>query len=330
MTAFIGRREFITLLGGAAGTWPLAARAQQAKPPVVAFLSPGSPELDASRINALQQGLRDIGYVEAQNVTIEYRWARGEYNHLPTLAADLVNHQVAVIVAVGTPAMLAAKTATNTTPTLFVIGADPVQFGLVGSLNRPGGNITGVYVLNVAVMGKRLELLHELVPSAGVVAYLANPKSAFTEFETEALRGAGRALGVELRVLTAGSLSEIDVAFATLAKDHSVPLLVSADTMFTDQRVQLVMLAARHVIPAIYSYREFPFAGGLMSYGPDLADAYRRVGVYAGRIFQGVKPIDLPVQQAAKVELVINLKTANAIGVTFPLPLLGRADEVIE
>jgi putative tryptophan/tyrosine transport system substrate-binding protein len=326
----VRRREFIKLLGVAAAAWPVAGRAQQVGMPVVGFLSPGSPESDASRINALQQGLNEIDYVEARNVVIEYRWARGQNDNLPALAADLVNRQVAVIVAVGTPATLAAKTATNTIPTLFVIGADPVQFGLVGSLNRPDGNITGVYVLNVAVMGKRLELLHELVPSANVMAYLANPKSAFTAFETEALRGAGRALGVELRVLTAGSQSEIDVAFATLAKDHSVPLLVSADTMFTDQRVQLVMLAARHVIPAIYSYREFPFAGGLMSYGPDLADAYRRVGVYAGRVLKGAKPIDLPTQQAAKVELVINLKTAKAIDVTFPLPLLGRADEVIE
>ena len=210
------------------------------------------------------------------------------------------------------------------------MGADPVQFSLVTSLNRPGGNITGVYVLNTAVMGKRLQLLHELVPTARVIGYLANPKSAVTAPETKELHEAARALGVELRVLNAANESEIDTAFATLAKEHSVPLVVSTDNLFTDRPVRLVTLAARHAIPVIYAYREFAAAGGLMSYGPDLADAYRQVGIYAGRILKGAKPTDLPVHQAVKVELVINLKTAKALGITFPLPLLGRADEVIE
>ena len=228
------------------------------------------------------------------------------------------------------PGALAAKAATNTIPIVFSIGADPVQLGLVTSLNRPGGNITGVYVLNTAVMGKRLELLHESVPTARVIGYLANPKSAATDPETKELHEAARALGVELRVLNAANESEIDAAFATLAKEHSVPLVVSSDNLFTDRPVRLVALAARHAIPAIYPYRTFPVAGGLMSYGSDLADAYRQVGIYAGRILKGAKPTDLPVHQAVKVELVINLKTAKALGITFPPPLLGRADEVIE
>ena len=327
------RRRFITLLGGAAAAWPLAARAQQAAMPVVGFLSPGSPEAagDASRVNAVRQGLKETGYIEAQNVAIEYRWARREYDRLPALAADLVSRQVAVIVSATTPATLAAKAATNTIPIAFAIGADPVQLGLVTSLNRPGGNATGIYVLNDAVTGKRLELLHELVPSARVMGYLANPKSvALTEVETEALRAAARAIGVELRILNAGSEKEINTAFATLAKDHSVPLLVSTDTMFTNERVQLVVLAARHVIPAVYSYREFTAAGGLMSYGPDFADAYRQVGVYTGKILKGAKSSDLPAQQAVKIELTINLKTARALGLDVPPTLLARADEVIE
>jgi putative ABC transport system substrate-binding protein len=327
------RRDFITLVGGAATAWPLAARAQQPAMPVVGFLSPGSPEAagDASRMNAVRQGLKETGYIEAQNVAIEYRWARSQYDRLPALAADLVSRQVAVIVAATTPASLAAKAATNTIPIVFAIGVDPVQFGLVTSLNLPGGNATGIYALNDAVTGKRLELLHELVPSARVMGYLANPKNvAFTEAETEALRAAARTIGVELRILNAGSESEINTAFATLAKDHSVPLLVSSDTMFTNERVQLVVLAARHVIPTVYSYREFTAAGGLMSYGPDFADAYRQVGVYTGKILKGAKPSDLPAQQAVKVELTINLKTAKALGLEIPPTLLARADEVIE
>ena len=323
------RRDFITLIGGAAA-WPLAAQAQQSTLPVIAFLSPGSPEADVSRLKSLRQGLKETGYVESQNVAIEYRWARNKYDQLPAFAADLVARQVAALVTVGTPAALAAKAATNTIPIVFVVGGDPAQLGLVSSLSRPGGNATGVDVLNLEVIGKRLELLHELVPAAPIIAFLANPKSALAEVEAKTLRAAGRALGVELRVLNAASENEIDAAFAILAKDQSTPLLVSADVMFTDQRVQLIVLAARHAVPTIYCYREFVAAGGLISYGPDLADAYRQIGVYTGRILKGAKPSELPAQQAVKVELAINLKTARALGITFPLPLLGRADEVID
>jgi putative ABC transport system substrate-binding protein len=324
------RREFITLLGGAAAAWPLAAHAQQPVMPVIGFLSPGSPEADTGRMNAVRRGLREIGHVEGQNVAIEYRGAQHQYDRLPALAADLVRREVTVIITVATSGALAAKAATNTIPIVFGMGADPVQLSLVTSLDRPGGNITGVYALNTAVMGKRLELLHESAPSARVIGYLANPKSEVTGPETKELHEAARALGVELRVLNAADESEIDTAFATLAKEHSAPLVVSTDNLFTDRPVRLVMLAARHAIPAIYAYRGFAVAGGLMSYGTDLADVYRQVGIYAGRILKGAKPTDLPVHQAVKVELVINLKTAKALGMTFPLPLLGRADEVIE
>jgi len=327
----IRRREFITLLGGATAAWPIAARAQQQPAmPVIGFLSLGSLEADTSRMNGLRRGLAEIGYVEGQNVAIEYRGAQYQYDRLPALAVDLVSRQVNVIVAVSTQGTLAAKAATNTIPIVFAVGGDPVQFGLVTSLNRPGGNMTGVYNLNTGVMGKRLELLHESVPTARVIGYLASPKSTVAELETKELREAARALGVELRVLNATNESEIDTAFASLAKEHSVPLVISTDNLFTDRPVRLVMLAARHAIPVIYPYRSFPTAGGLMSYGVDLPDVYRQVGIYAGRILNGAKPTDLPVQQAVKVELVINLKTANALGLTFPLPLLARADEVIE
>jgi putative ABC transport system substrate-binding protein len=324
------RRMFIAALGGALA-WPMVARAQQTAMPMIGFLSPGSPEADASRMNAFRQGLAEVGYVEGKNVAIEYRGAQNQLDHLPALAIDLANRQVTVLVTVAIHATLAAKAATNTIPIVFGTGADPVQFGLVTSLNRPGGNITGVNNLNAAVLGKRLELLHELVPATGVIALLENTSSAFTEFETKALHEAARALGVELRVLNVANASEIDTAFATtLAKEHSVPLVVSADTLFWNQRVQLVVLAARHAIPAIYTYREFAAAGGLMSYGPDPADAHRQMGIYAGRILKGAKPSDLPVQQAVKVELVINLKTAKALGLIVPVSLLARADEVIE
>jgi putative ABC transport system substrate-binding protein len=325
----VRRRDFVRLIGGAAA-WPLAARAQQPAMPVIGFLSLGSREADAGRMNALRRSLSDIGYVEGQNVAIEYRGAQYQYDRLPALAADLVSRQVSVIVAVSTQGALAAKAATNTIPIVFSIGADPVQLGLVTSLNRPDGNITGVFNLNTAVMGKRLELLHESVPAARVIGYLANPKSTVTVPESKELHDAARALGVELRVLKAADESEIDPAFATLAKEHALPLVVSTDNFFTDRPARLVELAARHAIPAIYPYRYFAAAGGLMSYGSDLADAYRVVGTYAGRILKGAKPTDLPAHQAVKVELVINLKTAKALGITFPLPLLGRADEVIE
>ena len=272
----------------------------------------------------------EIGYVEGQNVAIDYRGAQHQYDHLPALAAELVSRQVTSIVVVSTPGTLAAKAATNTIPIVFSMGADPVQLSLVTSLNRPGGNITGVYVLNAAVMGKRLELLHESVPSARVIGYLANPKSEITAPEMKELHDAAPALAVELRVLNAANQSEIDIAFEILSKEQPAPLVVSTDNLFTDRPGRLVLLAARHAIPAIYPYRQFTAAGGLMSYGPDLGEAYRQVGIYAGKILKGAQPADLPVHQAVKLELVINLKTAKALGMTFPLPLLGRADEVIE
>ncbi len=324
------RREFIAGLGGAAAAWPLAAGAQQPAIPVVGFLSPGSPEADTGRMNAVRRGLAEIGYVEGENVAIEYRGAQYQHDRLPALAIDLVSRQVTVIVVVSASGALAAKAATNTIPIVFTIGADPVQLSLVTSLNRPSGNITGVYVLNTAVMGKRLELLHESVPTARVIGYLANPKSVVTETETKELREAVRASGVELRVLNAANESEIDTAFAGSAKERTVPLVVSSDNLFTDRPVQLAVLAARHAIPAICPYREFAAAGGLMSYGTDLADAYRVVGAYAGRILKGAKTTDLPIHQAVKVQLVINLKTAKALGITFPPNLLARADDVIE
>jgi len=324
------RREFLGVLGGAAAAWPLAVRAQQPAMPVIGFLSPGSLEADTSRMNAVRQGLAEIGYVEGQNAAIEYRGAQYQHDRLSALAADLVNRRVAAIIVVSASGALAAKAATNTIPIVFSIGADPVQLSLVTSLNRPSGNITGIYVLNVAVTGKRLELLRESVPTARVIGYLANPKSAATAPETKELHEAARALGVELRVLNAANESEIDTAFATLAKERSVPLVVSSDNLFTDRPVRLAVLAARHAIPAICPYREFAAAGGLMSYGTDLADAYRVVGAYAGRILKGAKPTDLPVHQAVKVQLVINLKTAKALGLGVPATVLARADEVIE
>jgi len=324
------RREFIRLLGGTTTVWPIAVRAQQSAMPVIGFLSPGSLEADTSRMNAVRQGLAEIGYVEGQNAAIEYRGAQYQHDRLSALAADLVNRRVAAIIVVSASGALAAKAATNTIPIVFSIGADPVQLSLVTSLNRPSGNITGIYVLNVAVTGKRLELLRESVPTARVIGYLANPKSAATAPETKELREAARALGVELRVLNAANESEIDTAFATLAKERSVSLVVSSDNLFTDRPVRLAVLAARHAIPAICPYREFAAAGGLMSYGTDLADAYRVVGAYAGRILRGAKPTDLPVHQAVKVQLVINLKTAKALGLGVPATILARADEVIE
>ena len=324
------RRQFLGVLGGAAAAWPLAVRAQQPAMPVIGFLSPGSLEADTSRMNAVRQGLAEIGYVEGQNAAIEYRGAQYHHDRLSALAADLVNRRVAAIIVVSASGALAAKAATNTIPIVFSIGADPVQLSLVTSLNRPSGNITGIYVLNVAVTGKRLELLRESVPTARVIGYLANPKSAATAPETKELHEAARALGVELRVLNAANESEIDTAFATLAKERSVPLVVSSDNLFTDRPVRLAVLAARHAIPAICPYREFAAAGGLMSYGTDLADAYRVVGAYAGRILKGAKPTDLPVHQAVKVQLVINLKTAKALGLGVPATVLARADELIE
>jgi putative ABC transport system substrate-binding protein len=325
------RREFIAGLGSAA-VWPLAARAQQPMP-VVGFLAVGS--LDTrSRINvaAFHRGLAEMGYFEGRNVAMEYRWTDGQSDRLPAFAAELVRRQVAVMVAIGgTNAAFAAKAATQTIPIVFSSGSDPVEVGLVASLGRPGGNLTGVSLLITAVVAKRLELLHELAPAATSIALLANPANpVLAADETRELQAAARVLGVNLLVLHASSPSEIDAAFATLVEQRVGALLVSSDADFSIRRDQIVALAARHAVLAIYQWREYTAAGGLMSYGPSLTDAYRINGVYTGRILKGEKPADLPVQQVTKIELVINMKAAKALGLTFPTALLVRADEVIE
>jgi putative tryptophan/tyrosine transport system substrate-binding protein len=324
------RRRFIALLGSAIAL-PLAGAAQQKPMPVIGYLSTGSPESDDFRLAAFRQGLNETGYVEGQNVAIEYRWAPGQYDRLPALAADLVRRQVTVIATVGIPATFAAKAATSTIPIAFVVGIDPVEFDLIASLNRPGGNITGVSILTAELAGKRLELLHELVATAAVIGLLVNPTNpAATESETRNLQDAVRSLGLQLHILPASTPSEIDRAFGTLVELHVDALVVSADPLLTNQRAQIVALAARHAVPAIYIWREFVAAGGLMSYGTDLNGSHRQAGIYTGKILKGAKPADLPVQQVVKVELVINLKTAKTLGLTIPLTLSGRADEVIE
>ena len=309
-----------------------SARAQQPMP-VIGYLSGGSPGSDniAVRLTAFRQGLNEMGYIEGQNVAIEYRWAEGHYDRLPALAADLVRRQVTVIVAVaGAPTAFAAKAATATIPIVFNQGIDPVQSGLVASLNRPGANITGVTVLSAELVGKRLDLLHGLLPTSAVVALLVNPTNPVSEVETRGLQEAARALGLQAHILRASNSSEFEAAFESLVGLRVDALVVSADPLFTNQRAQIVALAARHAVPAIYAFRLFPAAGGLISYGSELADSYRQTAIYTGKILKGAKPADLPVQQAVKIELVINLKTAQALGLTVPLTLLGRADEVIE
>jgi putative ABC transport system substrate-binding protein len=322
------RREFITLLGGAAA-WPLPLRAQQPAMPVVGFLNSASPGGFAARVASFRQGLSEIGYFEGQNVTIEYRWAEGHYDQLPALAADLVRRQVAVILANGAAA-LAAKAATATVPVVFVIAGDPVELELVASLNRPGGNITGVTNLNVEIGPKRLELLHELVPTATTMALLLNPGSPYTERLSGEMQTAARTLGIQLHVLQASTEREIDTAFAKLVQLRASALVIGTDAFFNARIGQLAALAVRHMLPTIFQYREFAAAGALMSYGGSFTDDWRRAGVYTGRILKGDKPAHLPVQQSTKAELIINLKTAKALGLTVPLSLLGRADEVIE
>jgi putative ABC transport system substrate-binding protein len=311
----------------------LAVNAQQ-RIPVIGWLSAGSAESDniPARLIAFRRGLSDAGYVEGENVAIQYRWAEGQYSRAPDLVADLVRRQVSVIFAVGgAPMAFAAKAATTTIPIIFNLGGDPVQLGLVASLNRPGGNVTGVAELATGLAGKRLDLLHELVPAAAVVALLVNPtNTANRELETSSLRDVANSLGLQLHVLSASSAGEIDAAFAALAELRASVLVVSVDTLFTSQRTQIVALAARHAVPAIYGWREYPAEGGLMSYGPNLADSYRLAAVYVAKILKGASPADLPVEQSVKIELVINLKTAKTLGLTVPMTLLGRADEVIE
>jgi len=323
------RREFIALLGGAAAACPLAARAQQPTMPVIGFLNGSSAREYGHVAAAFGQGLSDTGYVEGRNVLVEYRWAEDHYDRLPTLAADLVRRQVSVITA-NTQAAPVAKAATATIPVVFLTAGDPVRDGLVASLNRPGGNLTGVGILAVELGPKRLELLRELVPTATVIALLINPTTPTAEIQSRNMQAAARNLGLQLHVLHASTERDFDAVFASLAQLRASGLVIGADAFFVSRSEQLAALALRHAVPAIYQFHAFAAAGGLMSYGDNLTDAYRLAGVYTGRILKGEKPADLPIQQSTKVELIINLKTARALGLTVPLPLSGRADEIIE
>jgi len=332
MTIDIGRRKFISVLGGAAVAWPLAARAQQPALPVVGFINGGSADGSARYAAAFRKGLNESGYVEGQNVTVEYHWLEGQYDRVPALAADLVRRQVAVIATPGfTPAALAAKAVTATIPIIFSVAEDPVRLGLVASLARPGGNATGINIFTQEVAAKRLRLLHDLVPKAVRIAVLVNPAVAsIAEFTIRDVQEAAPTIGLQIQFLNASTIGEIDVAFAALARERPDALFVAPDSFFTSRRGQFATLTARDRIPAAYAVREPVEAGGLMSYGTDLADAFRQVGVYTGSILKGAKPADLPVVQSTKFEFVINLQTARALGIEVPSGVLSIADEVIE
>ena len=324
------RREFITLLGGTVAAWPLTASAQQLGMPVIGFMNVGTPKEDEYLRAAFQQGVSETGYIEGQNVTIEYRWAEGHADRLPGLAADLVRRRVSVVAATSTPAALAAKAAITTIPIIFETAGDPIKLGLVASLNRPGGNVTGVTQLSSELVAKRLGLLHDLIPTATLIGLLVDPTDPRTETQTREMQETAHALGLQIHVLNSSTEGEINTAFAMLPQLRLGALLVGTSNLFSRRREQVVALAAQQRVPAIYQYREYAVAGGLISYGTSITDAYRLAGVYSGRVLKGEKPADLPVLRPTKFDLVINLKTAKALGLSIPSGVLAIADEVIE